>query len=67
MRPVLVGSHVEDNRTEKELPMNEYLNIPTDPDSRNAVSRRIVEVTDEDETIFAEFIDLGPLDAGRTP
>jgi hypothetical protein len=35
------------------------------PDWQNAISRRIVEVTDEDETIFVEFIDLGPLDAGR--
>jgi len=32
--------------------------IPTDPDWRNAVSRRIVEVTDEDENIVAEFISL---------
>ena len=35
------------------------------PDWQNAISRRIVEVTDLDETIFAEIIDLGPLDAGR--
>jgi len=35
------------------------------PDWRNAISRRIVEVTDEDENIIPEFIDLGPLDAGR--
>jgi hypothetical protein len=35
------------------------------PDGYNAISRRIVEVTDEDETIFAEFIDLSPLNAGR--
>ena len=32
----------------------------TGPDWRNAVSRRIVEVTDQDENIVAEFI---PLDA----
>jgi hypothetical protein len=31
---------------------------PTDPDSRNAVARRIVEVTDQDESIFPEFIEL---------
>ena len=31
------------------------------PDGQNVISRRIVEVTDHDETIFAEFIDLGPL------
>ena len=35
------------------------------PDGYNAISRRIVEVTDEDETIFAEFIDLSPLNAER--
>jgi len=31
---------------------------PVDPDSRNAVARRIVEVTDEDETLLPEFIEL---------
>jgi hypothetical protein len=31
---------------------------PIDPDSRNAVARRIVEVTDHDESIFPEFIEL---------
>jgi hypothetical protein len=31
---------------------------PIDPDSRNAVARRIVEVTDEDESLFPEFIEL---------
>jgi hypothetical protein len=31
------------------------------PDGQNVISRRIVEVTDHDETIFAEFIDLSPL------
>lgn len=32
--------------------------IPTDPDWPNAVSRRIVQVTDEDENIVPEFIPL---------
>ena len=32
--------------------------VPTNPDWRNAVSRRIVEVTDEDENLIAEFIPL---------
>jgi hypothetical protein len=32
--------------------------IPTNPDWHNAVCRRIVEVTDEDEHIVAEFIPL---------
>ena len=35
--------------------------ISIDPDELNAIPRRIVEVTDEDEAIFAEFIDLSPL------
>ncbi len=34
-------------------------------DWRNAISRRIVEVTDEDETLFPEFIDLSPLNDVR--
>ena len=37
------------------------------PDGRNVISRRIVEVTDHDETIFAEFIDLDAFDAWRQP
>ena len=28
------------------------------PDGQNVISRRIVEVTDHDETIFAEFIEI---------
>jgi len=32
--------------------------VPTNPDWHNVVSRRIVEVTDEDENIVAEFISL---------
>ena len=31
---------------------------PIDPDSRSAVARRIVEVTDEHESLFPEFIEL---------
>jgi hypothetical protein len=31
---------------------------PVDPDARNALARRIVEVTDEDENLFPEFIEL---------
>jgi hypothetical protein len=38
--------------------MDNDFNIPIDPDSRNTVSRRIVEVTDEDESLFPEFIEL---------
>jgi hypothetical protein len=37
------------------------------PDGQNVISRRIVEVMDDDDTIFAEFIDLSPLNAGRAP
>jgi hypothetical protein len=32
--------------------------VPTNPDWHNAVCRRIVEVTDIDENIVAEFIPL---------
>jgi hypothetical protein len=38
--------------------MNNDFHIPIDPDSRNALARRIVEVTDEDESLFPEFIEL---------
>jgi hypothetical protein len=41
--------------------MNEF-NISIDPDELNAIPRRIVEVTDENDTIFAEFIELYPFD-----
>ena len=37
------------------------------PEGHNVISRRIVEVTDQDETIFAEFIDLRPLTSGSAP
>jgi hypothetical protein len=33
----------------------------TNPDGQNVISRRIVEVTDEDENLIPEFIDLSPL------
>jgi hypothetical protein len=33
---------------------------PTEPGWRNAVSRRIVEVTDEDENLIPEFVSLNP-------
>jgi hypothetical protein len=89
--PGPVDSHVENNQTEKELPMKTYIalyaedvrhystvefeavdtvdaiakartcdltEVPTNPDWHNAVCRRIVEVTDEDENIVAEFIPL---------
>lgn len=38
-----------------------YTEEPTDPGSRNAVARRIVEVTDEDENLVPEFVSLDPL------
>lgn len=40
-------------------------NDSINPDGQNVIARRIVEVTDQDETIFPEFIDLGPLTARR--
>jgi hypothetical protein len=47
---------------EKELEMNGF-KISIDPDELNAIPRRIVEVTDEDENIFSEFVEIHPLDA----
>ena len=41
--------------------MDNYTEI--NPDGQNVISRRILQVTDEDETIIPEFIDLGPLSA----
>jgi hypothetical protein len=32
--------------------------ISTDPDARNHITRRILQVTDEDETIIPEFIEI---------
>jgi hypothetical protein len=64
-RTVLSNPIVEDNQTEKELQMNDDFSNATNPDARNVISRRIVEVTDEDETIFPEFIDLSPLNSWR--
>ena len=39
----------------------DFSETATDPDYRNAVSRRIVEVTDENDNIVAEFIALDAL------
>ena len=36
-----------------------------DPDQPNAIPRRIVEVTDEDDTIFPEIVEIYPLDSWR--
>ena len=38
--------------------ISDFPDEPTDPGWRNAVSRRIVEVTDEDENLIPEFISL---------
>lgn len=40
--------------------------ITIDPDEPNAIPRRIVEVTDEDDTIFAEIVEIYPFDAWRS-
>ena len=37
-----------------------FADEPTDPGYRNAVARRIVEVTDEDENLIPEFVSLDP-------
>ncbi|MGO9640695.1 MAG: hypothetical protein ACLP1Y_05260 [Candidatus Acidiferrales bacterium] len=42
--------------------MNNGFKISIDPDSPNAVPRRIVEVT-EDDTLFPEFVEIYPFDA----
>ena len=41
--------------------MDNDFNIPINSDSRNTIARRIVEVTDENETLFPEFIELDAL------
>ena len=41
--------------------MNDDFSSATDPDTRNVIPRRIVEVTDQDDTILAEFIELDPV------
>jgi hypothetical protein len=38
-----------------------YADEPADPGWRNAVSRRIVEMTDEDENLIPEFVSLDRL------
>lgn len=38
--------------------MNDDFNISVDPDARNDITRRILQVTDEDETIIPEFIEI---------
>jgi hypothetical protein len=38
--------------------MNDDFLISIDPDARNDIARRILQVTDEDETIIPEFIEL---------
>ena len=40
--------------------MNDDFNISIDPDARNDITRRILQVTDEDETIIPEFLELEP-------
>jgi hypothetical protein len=37
--------------------------ISIDPDEPNAIPRRIVEVTDEDESLFPEFVELSAFDS----
>ena len=39
--------------------------ITIDPDEPNAIPRRIVEVTDEDDTIFPEFVEIYAFEAWR--
>ncbi len=46
----------------KELKINGF-KISIDPDEPNAIPRRIV--TDEDDTIFPEFVEIYAFDAWR--
>ena len=39
--------------------------ISIDPDEPNAIPRRIVEVTDEDESLFPEFVEIYAFNAWR--
>jgi hypothetical protein len=61
MRPVLSIPMLRTTTTE-ELRMNGF-KITIDPDEQNAIPRRIVEVTDEDDTIFPEFVEIYAFDA----
>jgi len=63
MRPVLSIPMLRTTTTE-ELKMNDF-KINIDPDQPNAVPRRIVEVTDEDDTIFPEVVEIYPFDEWR--
>jgi hypothetical protein len=47
--------------------MNNDSKLPVDPDSRKPFARRIVEVTDEDESLFPEFIELDFAPEARRP
>jgi hypothetical protein len=38
--------------------ISDYHDEPSEPGWRNAVSRRIVEMTDEDENLIPHFIDI---------
>jgi len=63
-RPVASTPTLRATRQKRSYTMD-YSDI--NPDGQNVISRRIVEVMDDDDTIFAEFIDLSPLNAGRAP
>ena len=41
--------------------MNDDFNISIDPDARNYITRRILQVTDEHETLIPEFLELEPV------
>ena len=61
--PGPVDSHVE-NSQNKGAKINGF-KISIDPDEPNAIPRRIVEVTDEDDAIFPEFVEIYAFDAWR--
>ncbi len=63
MRPVLSIPMLRTTKT-KELKINGF-KISIDPDEPNEIPRRIVEVTDEDDTLFPEFVEIYAFDAWR--
>lgn len=63
MRPALSIPMLRTTKME-ELRMNGF-SITIDPDQPNAIPRRIVEVTDEDDTIFPEIVEIYPFNAWK--
>src|ERR1039458_4928467 len=63
----LTALYLRTNQQRRSLQMDDNDFNPIDLDTRNTVTRRIVEVTDEDETLFPEFIEIDAFEARRQP